>query len=946
MSATKATGTRQRLSLTWRVIALSSLLLLGLVLLFTWLGHANLMRQFQESREEHTERQMREIRLALQRTEGALQQLASLAAASPRLGPALELRNPGDTQDSLNAQWPTLQLEAGIDEILVFDARGELQAEWGESQADNDRPIQLWVRRVMESEMPLTALRCSTDCRQYAAVPVLVEGQSVGTVILSRSLADVTRQAQQVSDSDVALLVTGPMASDTPNAERHLAAWEGHLVALTRQEESLSLLRTASQQSSIRELLNSPLQLRHRGRDIELSAVRMDEDGDRRSTGYFLMASDITSQIRAINQDTRTLMVVGLGGWLAAEILLLAILLSPMARLRRLAGVLPVLAHGGFAEARAAIPVPRRRLADEIDVLEGTTLELSSQLEALEQEVSARGEQLAERVEELARERDFVGSLLDTSRVFIVTQDRQGRITLVNEYALSVMSVSEETLLGRHFDDVFSVKAMGIADLTAPHQEERTLLTAEGQQHTIAWYHAALPTGNDSATARISVGLDITERKAAEARLTWLAERDVLTELYNRRYFQEALGRALNQGHSGAVLLMDLDQFKDVNELSGHQAGDRLLRKVANTLFQELGHRGVIARLGGDEFALLLDGADPEQAVRVAQQVTHLLESIGFDAGGRRHRISASTGIALFPALGDNPTDLMANADVAMYKAKEDGIQRWHLLSTLENAKDELQERVYWVERVRKALQDDDFELVVQPIVRLEDQDVRHYEVLLRMRDGDGGLVSPGRFIPLAERSGQIVQIDRWVLRRSLQALRQLQEKGVSLAVNLSGQSLHDDGLKQFLADELGTSGADPNYLILEVTETAAVTDFSTARGVLQAMRDLGCRTALDDFGVGFSSFHYLGQLPVDYIKIDGSFIRSLPVSADSRVIVKAIADIAAGFGKQAIAEFVDQEALLPILKSYGISYGQGFHLGHPEPLENIISAEPPTQND
>ncbi|MDI5983421.1 EAL domain-containing protein [Halomonas sp. M4R5S39] len=938
MSAKKAHETRHRLSLTWRVIALSSLLLLGLVVLFSWLGHANLTRQFQESRDEHNERQMREILLALQRSEGALQQLAALTAASPRLGPALELRHRDDILASLRPQWPTLQLEAGIDEILVFDAQGEQLADWGDGQAQDTRPIQTWVRRVMDTEVPLTALRCSTDCRQYAAVPVLVEGQSVGTVVLSRSLADVTRQAQQVSGSDVALLVTGPMAADDRlDAERHLEAWNGYLVALTRKEENLALLRTASQQAAMQDLVQGPLQLRYRGRDIELSAVRMEEDGDRRSTGYFLMASDISSQIGAINQDTRTLMLVGLGGWLAAELLLLAILLSPMARLRRLAGVLPVLAHGGFAEARAAIPPPRRRLTDEIDVLEGTTLELSSQLETLEQEVSARGEQLAERVEELARERDFVGSLLDTARVFIVTQDEHGRISLVNDYALSVMAIREEKLLGRHFDDVFSAPSIGTTGLAVPHQEERTLVTTEGRHRTIAWYHAPLPTGNDGTPARISVGLDITERKAAEARLTWLAERDALTELYNRRYFQEALGSALQQGQSGAVLLMDLDQFKDVNELSGHQAGDRLLRKVADTLFQELGHRGVIARLGGDEFALLLEGADAEQAVRVAQQITHLLESIGFDAGGRRHRVVASTGIALFPALGDNPTDLMANADVAMYKAKGDGIQRWHLLSPLENAKDELQERVYWVERVRKALKDDDFELMVQPIMRLEDGDIRHYEVLLRMRDADGGLISPGRFIPLAERSGQIVQIDRWVLRHSLQVLRHLQEKGISLAINLSGQSLHDDGMKQFLADELNASGADPNYLILEVTETAAVTDFSTARGVLQAMRDLGCRTALDDFGVGFSSFHYLGQLPVDYIKIDGSFIRSLPVSADSRVIVKAIADIASGFGKQAIAEFVDQEALLPILQSYGISYGQGFHLGRPIALEEAF---------
>ena len=230
--------------------------------------------------------------------------------------------------------------------------------------------------------------------------------------------------------------------------------------------------------------------------------------------------------------------------------------------------------------------------------------------------------------------------------------------------------------------------------------------------------------------------------------------------------------------------------------------------------------------------------------------------------------------------------------------------------------------------------------MMVQPIVRLEDRDVRHYEVLLRMREEDGSLVSPAQFIPVAERSGQIIAVDRWVLHHSIAILGKLQERGISLAVNLSGQSLHDDGLKQYLADEIAASGADPEYLILEVTETAAVTDFSTARGVLQAIRDLGCRTALDDFGVGFSSFHYLGQLPVDYIKIDGSFIRNLPVSAESRVIVRAIADIAAGFGKQAIAEFVDQEALVPMLKSYGIAFGQGFHLGKPMPISHAFGKE------
>ncbi|QFT83825.1 Cyclic di-GMP phosphodiesterase Gmr [Halomonas sp. THAF12] len=928
---------RRPLSLTWRVIALSSLLLLVLVSLFTWLGHTTLTRQFQEGRLQQHALHHREVRLILQRSEEELRQLAGLAAASSGLGEALEADDHAAVRASLAAQWPSLQLDAGIDEIRIFDDRGEAMANWG-SSPEHGTPLQSWIAQVFRTETPLTTLRCDVDCRQYAAVPVLIDGRSVGLVILSRTLADVILQIKSVSNSEVALLGASSRSSNDAVPARRLSGWQGQLLALTEEQPGLSLLRRAAQRVSLDTLADGPLQLPHEQRLKELSAIPVTRIRSADDAGYLLLISDITAQVNSINQDTRILLGAGVAGWLAAELLLLAILLGPMARLRRVASVLPALARGGFAEARSTIPAAPGRWPDEIDVLEGTTVELSHQLERLEGEVQARGEQLAERVDELARERDFVGGLLDTARVFIIAQDAARRISLVNAYTLSILDVEEATLIGRHFDDLFPLPGHSpIADVGSTEEEERTLLTVDGQVHTIVWYHAPLTSGGDTGMARLSVGLDITERKAAEGHLTWLAERDPLTELYNRRHFQETVQTALERGGHGALLLLDLDQFKVVNELSGHHAGDRLLREVADALQFHLGRRGSLARLGGDEFALLLEGADAEQAIGVAQQCNQLLEGMHFRAGGRRHRAIASIGVVQYPAHGDTPADLLASADVAMYKAKEHGHQRWHLLSTLENAKSELKERVYWVERLRKALQEDDFVLMVQPIMRLADRDVKHYEVLVRMREEDGSLISPAHFIPVAERNGMIVQLDRWVLRHSLQALQRLQAKGISLAVNLSGQSLHDKGIEHFLAEELASSGADPHHLILEVTETAAVTDFSTARGVLQAMRDLGCRSALDDFGVGFSSFHYLGQLPVDYIKIDGSFIRHLTDSPDNRVIVRAIADLAAGFGKQTIAEFVDNDEVLPLLDAYGITYGQGFHLGRPRPLETLL---------
>lgn len=936
--------TQRRLSLTWRVITLSSLLLLVLVALFIWLGKHHLTQQLESSRMESHERQQREIRLAMQRSADNLRQLAGLTAAAPALGSALQNNQQDELANILGAQWPSLQLEAGIDDIFVFNTRGENVGYAGASDSMTHLPIQEWIGDVLTTESPINALRCAVTCQQFAAVPVLMEGASIGMVVLSRSLADVTRQARDVSGSEIALLVTGLIAEQTAVETPRLTEWNGYLLALTNRDTTLSLLTLASTKTRLAELINTPFSLEYANRHFELSAVYMEEDADWRSTGYFLIISDITAQIAAIQSATKTLLIVGITGWLAAELLMLVILLRPMARLRRVAALLPALSKGEFSRVRDKLPAHYPRFPDEIDVLEHSTRELSQQLETLETAVREHSNQLAERVEELAKERDFVSSLLDTARVFIVVQNSEGHIQLVNDYTRERLGLKDNDLLGRPFSDMFKQHAkpssltarhqLPVHRVSASHQEEVTFQTLDKRFLTVAWYHAPLANSNDLDASKISVGLDITERKTAESRLKWLAEHDPLTELYNRHYFQDALQRTIISQKKGAVLLLDLDQFKEINELSGHYVGDRLLKEVANTLFLNLSQRSIIARLGGDEFALLLENITAEQAINVAEYISQLLNSISFTAAGRKHHVAASIGIALFPMNGQTPEDLLASADMAMYKAKESGSKQWHLLRQTADAKDELQERVYWVERLHKALENDEFELWAQPIVRLKDRDIKHYEVLLRMRNDDGSLTPPAQFISVAEQSGLIIHVDRWVIRRSLEALTVLQKKGMSLAVNLSGQSLHDLGLKQYLAEQLNISGADPHHLILEVTETAAITDFTTARNVLQAVRELGCRTALDDFGIGFSSFHYLSQLPVDYIKIDGSFIRSLLIDADSHTLVKAIADIAKGFGKQTIAEFVDQEALIPVLLSYGIQYGQGFHLGKPEKIQ------------
>jgi diguanylate cyclase (GGDEF)-like protein len=423
-------------------------------------------------------------------------------------------------------------------------------------------------------------------------------------------------------------------------------------------------------------------------------------------------------------------------------------------------------------------------------------------------------------------------------------------------------------------------------------------------------------------------------RLEAERNLVWLADHDPLTNLFNRRRFQEIFQQILTMSvryrRSGALLFIDLDQFKFVNDLNGHQAGDALLLLVAGSLRDALRQSDILARLGGDEFAIVLPEADRAQAVYAANKLLHDLKQVQFFAGGRQHRIACSVGIALFPAHGENLNVLLANADMAMYQAKEAGGDRWHLYAPGEQAKELLAARARWRERIDQALLDDAFELHFQPIYDIRRDRVTRFETLVRMRDGSGKLVFPDHFIPVAEQSGQIQEIDRWVISKAIARLAATPD--LVLSVNLSGRVLDDPSLPAWFRRQLADNGVEPGRLVVEVTETAAVANIQDAIAFMREIKALGCAFALDDFGSGFSSFTYLKQLPVDIVKIDGAFIRQLPTSREDQLFVKALTDVAKGLGKATVAEFVEDAATLALLRQLGVDYAQGYHIGRPAP--------------
>ncbi|HQS98898.1 MAG TPA: EAL domain-containing protein [Thiobacillus sp.] len=428
---------------------------------------------------------------------------------------------------------------------------------------------------------------------------------------------------------------------------------------------------------------------------------------------------------------------------------------------------------------------------------------------------------------------------------------------------------------------------------------------------------------------------DVTRERQTAEQLVYLAERDALTGLYNRHRFQQELGRTMLESDRhqmrSAVMFFDLDEFKTINDTYGHRAGDALLIRVAGEIGALVRRNEVLARLGGDEFAILLPNVQDKEAEALAERVVRAIAQIPFRFEGQNLRLTTSLGIAYYPTHAADADDLVARADIAMYQAKSAGKNTWRVFRADESADSEMRSRLSWSERISNAIDKNLFQLHFQGVYQASDSTLSHLEALIRMIDerDPGQLIMPGHFIPLAEKSGRILDIDRWVIR---EVVRRLSENSAmpAIAVNLSGRSLSEPDLPQFIGDELRAAHVDPRRLIVEITETAAVSDLHDAQRMIEALHQLGCGVYLDDFGVGFASFAYLKHLNVDTIKIDGIFIRDLPSDPDNQVFVQAMVSVALGLGKSVLAEYVEDGKTLALLRTYGIDLVQGYFLDRP----------------
>ena len=565
--------------------------------------------------------------------------------------------------------------------------------------------------------------------------------------------------------------------------------------------------------------------------------------------------------------------------------------------------------------------------------------------------VPGKEDRLTKLTRRLAHQEDFSRLLQDTADIVVLIQDDKGRVLSINRFGKWLCGRPVQDIVRKPFiqllaeqpDDLGESLTQLIGGHHQSYRHEAALLQQSGEPVMLAWWHTIWHVGRHRKRV-VTIGLDVSDQRIAEEHIGWLASHDPLTGLFNRRRFFEEGRRWLGQRGAPspefALMLLDLDQFRDINDLQGHQQGDRLLQQVSRLLRKELRDSDIIARLGGDEFGILLKTDRLDAIQNAAQRCCDALRGISIEQGNTQLPVSTSIGIALSPAHGTSMEELLGNADIAMYEAKSRGRSAWHLYDGDTPYRERIHERAFWDTHVRSALSSTSLEMHFQPIMDIKSNTIVHHEALLRLRDQSGDFLSTPELINAAERGGMIHQLDELVVEQVIGHLAELDTPKVKVrfALNLSGLSFQNPRLIEHIQQVLKRHKVKPAQVIFEITETAALADITSAIDTMNAIKALGCRFALDDFGVGFSSLYYLKKLPIDFVKIDGSFVQNIHKDKEHQVIIRALVDVARAFRLKTIAEFVEDEQTLDMLRVLGVDYAQGYHIDRPLPFDHVRS--------
>ena len=563
----------------------------------------------------------------------------------------------------------------------------------------------------------------------------------------------------------------------------------------------------------------------------------------------------------------------------------------------------------------------------------------------------------------LFREKEQAEVTLHSIGDAVIATNSRGEVDYLNTAASHLTGWSQDQARGRPMREVFRLldentrePQLHLADHALPDGEavgmkrQSLLVRRDGEEFLIEDRLSPICNRAGEVIGAVVVFNDVSHARQMASQLSWQATHDALTGLANRREFERLLGcmiaAAQREGKHHALLYLDLDQFKVVNDTCGHMAGDELLRQLVAVLVARGRDSDVVARLGGDEFGMLLYGCPLDIALRVANQVREAIQAFRFTWQDKAFEIGVSIGLVEVDADSVDLASVLSNADAACYAAKDRGRNRVHVYQENDTDLARRHGEMQWISRLSKAFEEKRFCLYYQKIMAVTPRpgDAQHFEVLLRMVDEEGNLVPPGAFIPAAERYNLMPSLDRWVIRTLFEGhsadwrlkwdeFRDRDEPcPLQCSVNLSATSLNDDLFPAFLREQIESNDVPPQVLCFEITETSAIANLAKVSQFMRDLAKLGCRFSLDDFGSGMSSFAYLKDLPVHYLKIDGAFVRGMEGNPVNQAMVEAISRIAHVMGIETVAEFVEDRMLLPKLAALGVDFAQGYGIHMPAP--------------
>jgi len=918
------------ISIRWRVLLFTFVALLITMGLVTSIAIFNQFQTHQYDIAIHSDRSQKIVESLLNKQQESLITLAHVLSNVVTVGKDAET----DIDETF---WTDLKINSYINFLSIYDQNETLVRQFTDEMLLSDsKQLELTVRTRINNQMePMTEsfLFCDIGCLQISIEPIITRSGLVHYFVVGKSLSEIVSSFSQYTTSELGILL--PYSKEMGINDNLLPYWQLRVWSLSDFNKTIEEIRFFSENHGYGE---SPQKCQFQQQTLSVRSHLVDRDQFGLSP-VFISVMNTTEASLELKQNI--LDVLFFGGLLLVFVLfiLYLLMLKPIKRLMNISNALDTVGYLDFERSKAMLGnVENHQQKDEVEMLERNTYKVAGALQSYKRQIEENNISLSQQLVMIERSQAFLRRLIDTSELFVITQTFKGEVLLKNKKAEVLFSNTDSSFFSAlSVEDKFSF----FDDLRALQSNmEHTIFTdsvvknQQGDSWTVQWVHSTIidDTGN---RVILSVGTDITQRQQAESKLNWLVRHDPLTKIPNRFAFQEKIDAYCDEGVHFGLVFLDVNRFKKVNDLFGHAVGDQVLIDLATKLTDATSKSDFSSRLAGDEFVIIIPGIQLRELAPLLGKLSDKL--IGqLDIGeGQTVEYSTTMGAAYYPTHAKDSETLLIHADMAMFHAKQNYNKPYHVFSFEDDYLEEMKLEHKIIKSINQGLDEDRFVLQFQPIQSISGTKVEHFEVLLRLKDDLGNLVLPDKFIPIAEKTGLITKVDEWVITQSAFAvtehLRLHPDTNIKVSINISATSLQQENFHLLMLEVLARYSLSTEHIIIEITETAFIEDFKQTLINVESLVSHGISIALDDFGVGYSSFKYLKMMPLTFVKLDGSYIQNLLDNEDNQVFVESMAKMAKGFGMQTIAEFVEDETTLIKLNTLGVDFVQGNYIGLPD---------------